>query len=195
MAGWQRQREIQSHSDKADLLKLGLSTFYLNRTNRSGIITGGLIGGHAQKGNWKMTARYNKQALIKRINLIGHLAERITVTNQDAGAYIVDQLPALPKKTFVYFDPPYFAQGASLYLNAYDASDHKTLAESIQSNVSHPWIVSYDNVEQISALYAKRRQETFALSYSAQLHYQGSELMIFKDGIKKPQSVFTARSY
>src|SRR5713101_556469 len=45
IAEWQRQRAIQKRAVKADLLELGFSTIYLNRTNRSGIIcSGGAIG-------------------------------------------------------------------------------------------------------------------------------------------------------
>lgn len=49
---WERQREIQS-SKNPDPLELAFSTFYLNRTNRSGIVTGGLIGGMGQTGGWR----------------------------------------------------------------------------------------------------------------------------------------------
>lgn len=190
---WLEQRKIQANSDNVNLLKLGFSTFYLNRTNRSGIMTGGVIGGADQKGKWKINTRYNKEALIKRIQLIGQLANKITITNEDASIYIDNNLQYLPKETFVYFDPPYFAQGPNLYLNAYLANDHKSLAKKIQSNVTHPWIVSYDNVADISDLYSTRRQQSFSLNYSAQVHYKGSELMIFKDGIKMPSSVYVGR--
>lgn len=94
----------------------------------------------------------------------------------------------------MYFDPPYYIQGSTLYLNAYDPVDHKTLAEVIQSDVSHRWIVSYDNVTAISDLYAERRQQEFSLAYSAQLHYQGSELMIFGDDVKAPERIYAART-
>ncbi len=58
MEEWRRQRTIQSRGDSASPLALGFSTFYLNRTNRSGIIaSGGVIGGNDQTGNWKLDAR------------------------------------------------------------------------------------------------------------------------------------------
>lgn len=50
MAEWRRQRAVQSDSAAADPLDLAFSTFFLNRTNRSGIIaSGGVIGGLAQE--------------------------------------------------------------------------------------------------------------------------------------------------
>src|SRR5690606_38605537 len=55
---WYQQREIWEEGDADDALSLGFSAFFLNRTNRSGIIEGaGPIGGYAQKGNWKIDVR------------------------------------------------------------------------------------------------------------------------------------------
>lgn len=46
---WYRQREIYRHKD-ADLYDLGFATFFLNRTNRSGILDGGGYWWH--KSDW-----------------------------------------------------------------------------------------------------------------------------------------------
>ena len=70
METWQKQHELQKHKGELDLLELGFSTFFLNRTNRSGILSGGVIGGKGQQGKYKMDARYNKKALIERIKHI-----------------------------------------------------------------------------------------------------------------------------
>lgn len=64
METWQAQREVQRQKETADLLILGFSTFFLNRTNRSGILSGGVIGGKEQTGNYLMDARYNNHDLI-----------------------------------------------------------------------------------------------------------------------------------
>ena len=42
---WFKLRDYQDKKDNVDLLHLGFSTFYLNRTNRSGILKAGVIGG------------------------------------------------------------------------------------------------------------------------------------------------------
>ena len=59
MENWKKLRELQKvdKKDQASLLDLGFSTFFMNRTNRSGIIKAGVIGGYAQTGNYKMDAR------------------------------------------------------------------------------------------------------------------------------------------
>lgn len=43
MEEWERQKAIQLNKEHAELLDLAFSTFFLNRTNRSGIIKGGVI--------------------------------------------------------------------------------------------------------------------------------------------------------
>ena len=70
------QKSIQINKEKIntrkkeDVLKLGFSTFYLNRVNRSGIINAGVIGGIKQTGNYKMDCRFNKKKLIEKIQEI-----------------------------------------------------------------------------------------------------------------------------
>ena len=59
IAEWRKQKEIQTKKEKADLLELGFSTFFLNRTNRSGIINGGMIGGVEQNGDYLIDCRFN----------------------------------------------------------------------------------------------------------------------------------------
>jgi DNA adenine methylase len=45
---WQRQREVYRSRDERDALRLGFALFFLNRTNRSGILNAGVIGGQRQ---------------------------------------------------------------------------------------------------------------------------------------------------
>jgi DNA adenine methylase len=65
-------------------LDLGFSTFFLNRTNISGIINAGVIGGIEQKGKYKINCRFNKEDLIKRIKLIAKYKKQIDLYNLDA---------------------------------------------------------------------------------------------------------------
>jgi len=194
MDTWYRQRDIQKNKENVDLIDLGFSTFFLNRTNRSGILTAGVIGGKAQEGKWKIDARFNKSALIERIELLGHYADSINVTQMDVLDFIEQISPKLPDNTLIYFDPPYFNKGQQLYKNHFIGEDHANLASKILTAVSQPWIVSYDNVEDISTLYSKCEQEIFSLNYSANKHTTGSELMIFKDEIVAPTRVYASRN-
>ena len=54
---WRRQKEVYRRGPSAGTFPLGFATFYLNRTNHSGILNGGVIGGKAQEGAWKIDAR------------------------------------------------------------------------------------------------------------------------------------------
>ena len=81
---WRKSREIQHNKDNAPLFELGFSTFFLNRTNISGIIDGGMIGGFAQKGKYRIDCRFNKQELIKRIRVIAAHKKNIHLYNLDA---------------------------------------------------------------------------------------------------------------
>lgn len=191
MEEWERQQRVQAASDSS-VLELAFSTFFLNRTNRSGIITAGVIGGKSQDGNWKLDARFNKSDLISRIEKIGRFRERIEVYNLDCIEFIDEVLPCLPSDTFLYLDPPYYEKGAELYENHYEHDDHSSISLRM-AELDNPWIVSYDNVEQISRIYAAFTSIEYGISYSAQQRYRGSEIMFASDGLSFPAADDPAR--
>ena len=184
---WRRQRDIQANKFQEDLLTVGFSTFFLNRTNRSGILNAGVIGGNDQTGNYKIDARYNKSELMKRISRIAEYSDRIHLFNLDALQMINDLCPKLPEKTLFYFDPPYYVKGKGLYLNHYDNDDHSKIANVIKNLPRFKWIVSYDNVEFITSLYSDLRQKIFELNYSASNSGKGKEVMIFSNNLIIPK--------
>ena len=184
---WKRQKAVQGASNP-DPLALGFSTFFLNRTNRSGIITGGLIGGKNQAGRWKLDARFNRQELTKRIAKIASYAPRISLYNLDAADFIVGPLERIPVSALVYLDPPYYAKGRKLYQDQYAHADHARIAELV-AMLRHKWIVSYDDTKAIRYFYSAFRQQVFGLRYSAQDVYKGTEIMVFCDQLKTPGAV------
>lgn len=188
---WSRQRAVQM-APNPDTLDLGFSTFFLNRTNRSGIITGGIIGGKDQSGHWKLGARFNRKELAKRIAKIASYAPRISLTNLDAAFFIQKKLKEIPNSALVYLDPPYYAKGRKLYQNQYTHEDHEKIAKLV-STIRQKWIVSYDNSEPIRKFYSAFRQQIFGLRYSAQTAYEGAEVMVFSDKLKAPGEVVPFR--
>jgi DNA adenine methylase len=179
---WERQKKVYKAADTSDRLSLGFATFFLNRTNRSGILNAGPIGGKQQLGEWKIDARYNKKSLIEKIKLIGLYSDRITVLNDD-GSDVIAKYAEDPT-SFFYVDPPYFVKGADLYLNAFKLKDHEKLAHTLNKFNQVKWLLSYDNEQDILELYPNREFRVFDLKYSA--HHDskvGSELMIFSDAI------------
>lgn len=184
---WQAQHELQKHKEEADLLELGFSTFFLNRTNRSGILNGGVIGGKEQTGNFKIDARYNKKDLIERIERIAGYADLIELTSMDAVALLKRYKRAPAAKTFCYLDPPYHVKGRDLYLNYYNDDDHRAIAETIKK-YKGKWIISYDAVDFIKELYRDYRQKEYCLSYSAGNRSKGKEIMVYSDGLTLPDA-------
>lgn len=180
---WRYQREIQSPENKevVDLLTLGFSTLFMNRTNRSGIIKAGVIGGLSQTGNYKIDARYKKDELIARVRRIAAYANRIELYNEDAVDLVNRITHIAPRKTILYLDPPYFKKGRGLYMNYYKDSDHQKIRDAIARIDAFRWIVSYDSSSFIKALYEKYRSQDFYLNYSANNNGKGREVLFFSD--------------
>ncbi|HJV19591.1 MAG TPA: DNA adenine methylase [Sediminibacterium sp.] len=185
---WRRRQAIVKKCDRRRILELGFSVFYLNRCNRSGVLSAGLIGGINQNGNYKMDARFSRNDLIQRIQTIALFKDQITVTNFDAEAYIENYIPNLPPNTLVYLDPPYYEKGSELYLNAYHKSDHARIANTIQESITHKWVLSYDGVPDILSLYSQRRHFLYDLQYNAAKVYKGKEVFVFCDNIELPET-------
>jgi DNA adenine methylase len=180
---WHRQRAIQAEDDP-DEFDLAFSTFFLNRTSRSGIIGGGIIGGLDQTGQWKIDARFNRNDLIRRIRKIARYRNRITVTCLDAAEYVTKVLPGI-SSPFIYLDPPYYVKGEGLYQNFYRDSDHKQI-KALVSELRAPWVVSYDSAPVIAELYEAFPSIGYDLNYSAQRRHRGAELMFFGPGLVLP---------
>ena len=102
---WEFQREVYGDRNSADLFDLGFATLFLNRTNRSGIIGGGVIGGKRQAGAWTLDVRFNKPDLVKRIKDISQHKSRILLYNRDALELTTYVLPTLDQNAFVFCDP------------------------------------------------------------------------------------------
>lgn len=186
---WQRQRNIYRHPSGYSPLRLGFATFYLNRCNRSGIIgNAGLIGGLEQLGEWKIDARFNRDELARRVRRVALYGDRIDLFNLDATDFLRNHMskPNTAPKSFVYLDPPYFAKGSQLYLNFYCPDDHHNLARYLKEEAKFLWVMSYDDVPEIRALYRDFQQVAFYLGYSARERRLGEELLIFKRTVVFP---------
>lgn len=181
---WYRQRDVQLNKDDFSDFDLAFSSFFLNRTNRSGIILkAGMIGGLKQEGNYKIDCRYNKKSLIDKIKRIEKYKHRIHLYNLDALDFLDKTRVSLPKNSLYCIDPPYFEKGQTLYTNAYEKKDHEEISKKILK-LNRPWILTYDNANEIRTLYSKSKQYTFDLNYSAAEKRVGTELLITSKNLK-----------
>ncbi len=189
IAAWKRQRDIFMNPKNHSILEKGFSTFFLNRTNRSGILNGGVIGGKAQAGKWRMDVRYNKKDLIQRIHKIALYKNRISLYRKDALIFLKNLLPKLPQNTLIYLDPPYYVKGEGLYRNFYAHDDHVVIEKTLRKIKNVFWLVSYDDVNEIKEIYKKHRSQEYTLSYTAQTKTKGSEIMIYGPKLKYPENI------
>jgi DNA adenine methylase len=191
MTNWNKYKEMQGRADEVDYFELAKSTFFLNRTNISGIIKGGVIGGKEQRGKYKIDARFNKHDLINRIKKIAGISDHISVSNLD-GLSFINKLNKKKEEIFIYLDPPYYQKGADLYMNFCSKEDHKKLSKQVRK-MQKLWMVSYDNHDFILNLYAEQNKISYRLSQAAS-NRVGEEIFIFAEGLNFVDSIKTLNS-
>ena len=185
---WEIQKSVQAKKETCDILDLGFSTFFLNRTNRSGIINGGIIGGKKQKGKYKIDCRFNKKELISRIRTIANLKDRINLYQMDA-ILLIDKIERenMDSNTIFYFDPPYYLKANSLYMNHYKIENHLAVSERIKKISNIKWVVSYDNVPEIQFLYNDCKKKEYSFKHTAGVSKVGNELLYFSPTLQEPK--------
>ncbi len=183
---WRKQKKIHTGGLASGRLALGFATFFLNRTNHSGILNGGMIGGKRQRGEWKLDARFNRSELVRRIRKISDFRNRIHLHCQDAADFLREQ--RFRKYTFVYLDPPYYQSGRQLYLNAYKPDDH-ALVRDCALSLRCPWVVSYDDVPEIRQLYRSQKSRCVRLLHTARSARLGREVMFFSGTLRIPSKI------
>lgn len=175
---WHQARHIFETPSDRDDLQLGFATFFLNRCNRSGILTARPIGGLNQTGKWKIDARFNKPDLAERVRRLGQYRRRVKVTQLD-GREFMSEIESLGSQVFAYIDPPYIVQGEDLYLDSLSYDDHRLLADHLR-DCPTPWMLTYDVSERVTEeLYAGLRTARFDIAHTAQRQHIGSELVVF----------------
>lgn len=179
LESWYDARAVVQEASRYTF-ELGFSTFFLNRTSRSGIVSGaGPIGGYDQRGNWKLDARFNRESLSDRVKWLGSVKDAITLTGEDALTFLSRSSTRLPlDRTLFFVDPPYVTAGGRLYLNAMDSGKHVALSDMLQNGMLPHWVLTYDDHPLIRQLYAKHTINELAVTYSLQLKRKEREVLI-----------------
>lgn len=179
---WKYYKEIhnQKNSGAFSFLEIGMATFFLNRTNVSGVLNGGIIGGRMQYGKYKMDARFNKKTLIERISRLNNFKHRIKISKLD-GVNFIKKIEKKKDDFFIYIDPPYVVKGGDLYMNFFKERDHKRLAKNVRQ-INKRWMVSYDCNDLIKNIYRDYRRVEYNLSHSTS-NKVGQETIIFDNNL------------
>lgn len=187
MTEWEKQREIYRNQDKYSQLDVAKAVLFLNRTNVSGVITGGVIGGKEQTGKNAISARFNRTELARKITEIAAQADRIDLYNLDASVFIETVLPHY-YKVFINFDPPYVEKGGQLYKNSFTESDHEALRNCI-ARCRRKWMVTYDVCDLVATLYREYRGGKIEINYSAKDVRKAKEYIFFSHNLVVPTAV------
>lgn len=191
---WYKCKTIMNNKDSgSDLLELGYATLFLNRTNYSGVLKGGVIGGKEQSGRYKIDCRFNKNNVIDKIKKIGLRKDDITVTNLDAARLLEDF--NRDDNTLIYLDPPYYNKGKYLYMNYFRLEDHEKLGEKVRAINYAKWIVSYDNTPEIVSIYKGVDRISYSLAHMAGKSKIGEEVMFFSPGLSVDKTKHPADGY
>jgi DNA adenine methylase len=193
---WFRWRSVLRNDGVTNIIEKGFATLFLNRTNRSGILKAGVIGGKEQAGDYKLDARFKKDVIASRIEAVAKRSSDISVYCEDSLQLLGRGASFLPKDSLIYLDPPYYVKGKGLYRNYYEHDDHAAIAKLLQrSTFKWPWVVSYDNAQEICSMYQVSQALSYGLNYTAQRRYVGSEVMFFSKKLSIPdQTIPHAKS-
>lgn len=192
---WERQHEVLASSSSPSL-ELGMAALFLNRTNRSGILRGGPIGGKDQTGAWGIDARYNPDGLCAKVRKIAERSSDIELHNLDASDFIETALRPMAtggERLLANFDPPYVEKGPELYQNSFDEGDHRALARMIAS-CDFPWVVTYDAVPLVDEMYAGFARYDLEVGYSAARVRREREILVASPSVTVPDGLLPRRS-
>lgn len=194
IAEWKRQKELlrdKKFVRKGSDVDVGFACFFLNRCNRSGILSAGPIGGMKQTGEWKIDARFNRVELISRIEKIAEFRKKIEIHNKDGLNFLkkyLKKMSLMKSRILIYLDPPYFQKGRDLYKYYMKNDDHENLGSFLKKCNDFRWIISYDDINFIRNIYKGVKKNQVQMQYSAHKVCIGKELLMSNKKCILPQT-------
>ena len=192
LAAREEQRAVLESPSQYSALDLAFAAFFVNRTSRSGILSGGVIGGKDQSGKYKIDARFNREDLASRIALIHSRRDDIDLHGVDALRLINSIRSKLRKRSLIYLDPPYYVKGAQLYRNYYSPSDHEAIA-SVIKQIQTPWLLTYDDCQPIKEIYKDCHGLTYSPYYSTHVSREHASEALFYGNMTLPSAPYLKR--
>lgn len=164
---WQKQKALEPSSPKEAALKC----LYLNRTSFNGIIhKSGPLGGWGQTKR-TVGVRFNRVKLANRIRELCELRDRVLIVSNNNWESFCNRMLS-DNKNFFYLDPPYYHKADALYGYYFDNTGHIRLRDYL-SAFKVPWILSYDDVPEIRALYQGRSLKARIIDSTYSTHPMG----------------------
>jgi DNA adenine methylase len=169
--------------NNSNVLYIGFSGLFFNRTNFSGILNANPIGGIEQKSKYDISCRFNKTKIIKIIRELSKYKDMVDVYFGDAIKFTQSQVFNFVKQScFIYFDPPYYEKGSQIYRYYYNKPDHIILSKFVRTLEHVDWIISYDDAPFICNLYGDNKTKYCPLfldySCASKIRTRGKELLI-----------------
>lgn len=169
LRGW----DYYKHGDFDTDRDRAMACLFLNRTSFSGILapSAGPIGGRQQTSAYTIDCRFNPDALIRRVRQAAALRDKILFIKQGDWRATLRQVQRRNfecEEVFVYLDPPFYEKAENLYRFYFAEKDHIALRDAL-TELTYPWLLSYDSAPKIRALYADCAGDSkhISLLYSA----------------------------
>ncbi len=180
MDTWFSSKKYLSYdsAEKYSTIELAGAFLFFNRTNYSGIIKGGPLGGKRQESSYKLDCRFNRKRIMEKIRNLQGLEGRLHVSESDGIDFMEKMAMNGPEEMIFYIDPPYYGAGKNLYRYYFTDKEHEELSAFL-TTLELPWLLSYDDAEFIKALYKKKTKFPVYTDYqSGYLKKDVKELLI-----------------
>lgn len=177
---------LEDAPQKYGNVDIGLAFLFYNRTNYSGIVKGGPLGGKQQQSKYKLGCRFNKTQIIEKIEKLVPLLENVEIVNSDGLGLLSEYASKGPDDTkFFYIDPPYFNGGKTLYRYYFEKKEHIKLA-NILLDFHPPWLLSYDRSDFIKSLYSGYTESPIYMDYQANFLKRREKELLFSNKVIPP---------
>jgi DNA adenine methylase len=182
MKTWKKMRRTAQQSfTSRRIAQFATAALFLNRTNYSGILSAGPIGGALQTSDYGLSCRFNRAAISRQIQTLSMLQNAVEVTRVD-GLSLIKRSTQRKADEFLYLDPPYYKNGAKFYRRFFNDRQHSRL-KNLLGLCNKPWLLSYDFEDHIADLYKDDSQILIALYHSAKVARSKHELLISNQGL------------